>query len=269
MPRISGSPARQRGDPQRVVELPYQPPYHHAALLRFLEPRAVTSLETVTPTSYERHNAAAITIDNGIIQAKLHPPTTTAKLRRFLDLDADSVTIDQHLAKSPLLRPIVKAHPGIRIPGCWDGFELAIRAILGQQVTVKGATTLMNRLVTQWGAPNPATLADAPVETIGLPSKRAETIRTIARAVAAGDLPLDHTLPPNEIIDRICALPGLGPWTANYIAMRALHAEDAFPASDLGLLKAAGVAKPKDLERLAEPWRPYRAYAAFLLWHSL
>ena len=155
------------------------------------------------------------------------------------------------------------------MPGCWDPFELIIRAILGQQVTVKGASTLMNRLVDQFGRPSAAVLADAAVEKIGLPGKRAETIRGVARAVASGELPLDGSIPVEEAIERMVALPGLGPWTANYVAMRALGAPDAFPASDIGLLKASGCGSARELERAAEAWRPWRSYAAFYLWNHL
>lgn len=266
--------ARRSGGPS-VARLPYQPPYNFPALLHFLQPRAVAGLETITLESYQRHQPGLqIKVENGsqALHADIvttNTKATVSKLRRYFDLDADSQAIDQHLAQSPLLKPILQRHQGIRIPGCWDGFELAIRAILGQQVTVKGATTLMNRLVTHWGPPDPAKLADAPVESIGLPSKRAETIRALARAILQGRLELNPSRPVERTIADIQTIPGLGPWTAHYIAMRAHHAEDAFPASDLGLLKAAGVTKPKQLEQLAEPWRPYRAYAAFYLWRSL
>ena len=258
-----------------MTTLPFRSPYNFAALLAFLGPRAVSGLEVVTASAYQRTQpgfSVEVTGGKRALSARIEAEDAAAvagKLRRCFDLDADSRKIDAHLAKSPLLAPLVAAHPGIRIPGCWDGFELAVRAILGQQVTVKGATTLMNRLVTRWGVPNAAKLADAPVEEIGLPLKRAETIRVVARAVAGGTLSLDGTVSACESIERMCALPGLGPWTAHYIAMRAVHAEDAFPASDLGLMKAAGVSTPKQLERLAEPWRPYRAYAAFYLWRGL
>ncbi|HYL34869.1 MAG TPA: 3-methyladenine DNA glycosylase 2, partial [Bryobacteraceae bacterium] len=160
-------------------------------------------------------------------------------------------------------------HPGLRLPGCWDAFELAVRAILGQQVTVKGATTLTGRLVERFGAPRADVLADADLAGIGLPKARAESIRAFARAVSDGQIRFDASVAAPEFVARLCELPGIGAWTANYIAMRALGDPDAFPASDLGLLKAAGASSPRRLEQIAEAWRPWRSYAALYLWESL
>lgn len=271
---------RESAQPAGAMEfvLPYRPPYHWTAIIGFLGPRAITTCETITPESYRReepefslevhHDEAA-----QALRARIATNDTRLlrgivdRLRRFWDLAADGATIADDLERSPLLHPMVKRYRGIRVPGCWDPFELMIRAILGQQVTVKGATTLMNRLVEQFGRPSASVLADARVEQIGLPGKRADTIRAVGRAVADGVLPLDGSIPPTEAIERMVALPGLGPWTANYVAMRALGAPDAFPASDLGLLKAAGANSARELERTAEAWRPWRSYAAFYLWH--
>ena len=259
--------------------LPYRPPYHWEAMMAFLGPRALTTCESVTPECYRRHeaafqlevrhDAAALALrariaasDTGLLRGIVD------RVRRFFDLAADGATIAADLERSPLLRDKVARNRGIRVPGCWDPFELMIRAILGQQVTVRGASTLMNRLVEQFGRPAAEVLAEAPVEQIGLPGKRAETIRGVARAVADGALPLDGSIPAAEAIERMVALPGLGPWTANYVAMRALGAPDAFPASDMGLLKASGARSARELERTAEEWRPWRSYAAFYLWHQ-
>jgi 3-methyladenine DNA glycosylase/8-oxoguanine DNA glycosylase len=167
------------------------------------------------------------------------------------------------------MKPVIKSHPGLRLPGCWDAFELAVRAILGQQVTVKGASTLAGRLVERFGTPKAEVLADADLKSIGLPAARAETIRSFARAVADGRIRLDASASSPDVIREMCALPGVGAWTANYIAMRAFGDPDAFPASDLGLLKAAGVTSARRLEDLAEAWRPWRSYAALYLWESL
>jgi 3-methyladenine DNA glycosylase/8-oxoguanine DNA glycosylase len=173
---------------------------------------------------------------------------------------------------------------GIRVPGAWDPFELAVRAILGQQVSVKGATTLAGRLAEQFGrpikeeaghgltrlAPRPVDLIDARLESIGLPRSRANTIRQLARAVAEGTLQLDASQGLNDIVERLCKVPGLGDWTAQYIAMRAFGEPDAFPSSDLGLRKSAGNShgpvSVRELEHMARKWRPWRAYAAMALW---
>src|SRR5436309_409651 len=174
-----------------------------------------------------------------------------------------------HLRKSPALKGIVASAGGLRLPGCWDPFELAVRAILGQQITVRGASTLAARMVTQFGPPRAEIIAEADLAGIGLPGARAESLRALARAVCDGSLRLDGSAAVSEVIEKLCTLPGIGPWTANYIAMRGLGDPDAFPSSDLGLLKAAGVTSPRRLEALAEAWRPWRSYAALYLWESL
>jgi AraC family transcriptional regulator of adaptative response / DNA-3-methyladenine glycosylase II len=258
------------------LRLTYRPPYNWNALLAFLGPRATTGVEEITSESYRRDGLdVRHAPQTHCIAVRLREAETrslrplVSRLRRMWDLDADIVSITGDLRRSALLRPLVDRHPGIRLPGCWDPFELTVRAILGQQVTVKGATTLMNRAIAMFGAPRAAALADAPVERIGIPGKRAESIRAIARAVTSGEIALDGSMPPEAVIERIRSLPGLGPWTANYVAMRALGAPDAFPASDLGLLKAAGFTSARKLGAAAEAWRPWRSYAAFTLWRSL
>jgi 3-methyladenine DNA glycosylase/8-oxoguanine DNA glycosylase len=252
-----------------TYRLPYRAPYNFAALLAFLGPRALAGHERITAGQYER-DGVRVQLSGG---EALHVIAPAARLRdrvrHIFDVDADPSLIDTHLTRSPLLRPIVARHAGIRVPGCWDGFELIIRAILGQQVTVKGATTLMNRLITRWGLPDANVLANAPVEEIGLPAKRAESIRAVATAVRDGALSLHPGADASLAIERMCSLPGIGPWTAHYTAMRALKSADAFPASDLGLLKASQAKSPRELERISESWRPYRAYAALYLWRSL
>lgn len=206
------------------------------------------------------------------------------RARRIFDLGADPLAIDERLAASPVLTRAVAATPGLRVPGVWDSFELAVRAILGQQITVQGATTLSGRLVRRFGTPvslgddpalthlfpSPAVLAHADLTTIGLPRARAEAIRGLAAAVAAGELVLDAPQGLDEAMPRLRALPGIGEWSAHYIAMRALREPDAFPATDLGLRRAvAGDGAPVSdvvLRRMAEAWRPWRAYAAMYLW---
>jgi len=258
------------------LRLHYRPPFDWTALLNFVRPRAIPDLEMAGADSYERadvkvrHDAAKHCL---IARIEGKSPKSLRRIadqsRVFFDLRANALEIGSQLAKSAPLKSMVKRHPGLRVPGSWDGFELAVRAMLGQQVTVKGATTLAGRLVARFGPPCAETLADADLAVIGLPKARAESMRGFARAVADGRVRFDGAVSSGEMIGRMCELPGIGPWTANYIAMRALGDPDAFPASDLGLLKAAGVSSPRRLEEMAEAWRPWRSYAAMYLWESL
>jgi AraC family transcriptional regulator of adaptative response / DNA-3-methyladenine glycosylase II len=205
------------------------------------------------------------------------------RARRIFDLGADPLQITSALRRSPLLAARLRRAPGLRVPGAWDGFELAVRAVLGQQVSVKGATTLAGRLVQTFGKPvagvgeglthvfpRPEALAEVDLARIGIPGARAETLRALARAVATGGLRLDAAQGLDEAVARLVAIPGIGAWTAHYVAMRALGEPDAFPASDLGLRRAlasGGVApSARELARIAESWRPWRAYAAVALW---
>ena len=162
----------------------------------------------------------------------------------------------------------------------WDGYELAVRAILGQQVTVRAATTLAGRLVHEFGVriaengplthlfPDPRVLAEADLTVIGIPQARAKTIRGLARLVADGELKFFGVADPSALLGRLREIPGVGEWTVQYIAMRGLGEPDAFPASDLGLLRAAGLQSPRQLQGRSEAWRPWRAYAAMHLWRK-
>jgi AraC family transcriptional regulator, regulatory protein of adaptative response / DNA-3-methyladenine glycosylase II len=202
----------------------------------------------------------------------------TERIRAMFDLNADWTSIARNLRTDPVLASQIKAHPGLRVPGCWNGFELAIRAILGQQVSVKGASTLAGRLAKTFGEPFPAAsgiasifptaeaLADAKLASIGLTQARAETIRSLAKAVCKGKVNFDSVADSADFLERLCEIPGIGRWTAEYIAMRALGEPDAFPASDLGLIRASGLNGSRELEQHAEAWRPWRAYAAMHLW---
>ncbi len=212
-----------------------------------------------------------------------------SRLRRVFDLDADPRAVAAHLGGDPVLGPLVARRPGLRVPGTADGFELALRAILGQQVTVRGATTLAGRLARLLAEPLPGAppaithlpisaerLAAATLESItgiGLPRARAECVLALARATAGGELPeLGSDGPPEEptaFVRRLRALPGVGAWTAEYVVMRALHWPDAFPDGDIALGKAMGGLSPARLRAAADAWRPWRAYAAQHLWASL
>jgi AraC family transcriptional regulator of adaptative response / DNA-3-methyladenine glycosylase II len=166
----------------------------------------------------------------------------------------------------------------LRVPGCWHGFELATRAILGQQITVKGATSLAGRIARTFGRPfsaaaglthlfpTPDVLADADLVSVGLTKARAQTIRDFARAVRDGQINFEGIVDTDAFLSRLCEIRGIGKWTAQYVAMRALGEPDAFPSGDLGLLRGAGLANPRELEHHAEAWRPWRAYAAMYLW---
>ena len=211
----------------------------------------------------------------------------------MLDLAADPAKITETLGQDALLTPGLRRHPGLRIPGAFESFEVAVRAVLGQQVSVAAARTLAGRLVDRFGAafgdavttsvlpslaspvpltrvfPRPSDLAEAEFNGLGLTRRRQETLRALSRAVVDGTLDFDAD--PNEVREALSVLPGIGPWTVEYVALRALADPDAFPASDLVLRKAAGQGTPlskKILEARAEAWRPWRAYAAAHLWRA-
>jgi 3-methyladenine DNA glycosylase/8-oxoguanine DNA glycosylase len=200
------------------------------------------------------------------------------RIRAMFDLNADWAAIAEGLAVDPVLAVHMKANPGLRVPGCWNGFELAIRAILGQQITVKGATTLAGQVVRALGQPfsasaslthlfpSPEVLADAKLAGLGLTKSRCETIRALARAVCDGQISFEGIVDSEDFLARMCELPGIGKWTAQYVAMRALGEPDAFPSGDLGLLRALALRSPRELEQRAEAWRPWRAYASMYLW---
>jgi len=268
---------KRQGRESGAVELrlAFRPPYDAAGLLAFLGKRALPEVEEVAEESYRR--TVRLARQTGVLQAtigskdlkiRLDLPASARlldavdRVRRMFDLSADPAAVEQHLSADSVLAPLVASRPGLRIPGAWDGFELAVRAVLGQQVSVAGARTLAARIVERYGDqlgerrlfPRAESLADAPLEEIGLPRKRAETIREIARRNA----------------EDLGAIKGVGPWTREYVALR-LGDPDAFPASDLVLRKAYSRLAGRDvtakqLERAAESWRPWRGYAALHLW---
>jgi len=280
-------------DNQYLFRLRFRPPYNWEHILTFLESRAIPGVESVESGKYRRtislngnHGYLEVALDEkntGLIaQVQFTDPMSlffiTERIRAMFDLNADWLAIVQSLRADPILSCRVDAAPGIRVPGCWSGFELAVRAILGQQITVKGASVLAGRIVAKFGRPfvvtealthlfpSPEILADANVASIGLPAARAATIRALARAVCDQRVKFEGNIDPSAFISNLCEIPGIGAWTAHYVAMRALGEPDAFPSSDLGLLRATGVKSPQELERCAEAWRPWRAYAAIYLW---
>src|SRR6266852_4142651 len=225
-----------------------------------------------------RGNALALTL-TPFRRERAQSLEIAGRVRRMFDLDADPLQIAAALSTDPRLGPSVRARPGLRIPGAWDPFEFSVRAILGQQVSVRAATTFAGRLVQAFGTrssspalglthlfPAPERLASAPLERIGLTRARAESIRCVARSAQALR---DRPESLEGLVDRLCTFPGVGPWTAHYLAMRAFGEADAFPAGDLGLRKASRQPSSAALERLSSAWRPWRAYAAMHLWSSL
>lgn len=265
-----------------TLRLHYRPPYDAEALLGFLAARAIPGLEKVDISGYTRVvPGGMITLAPAKDHIALRVSTADARLlarlvsrcRRLLDLDAEPHAIASVLGATSLA-PLVERRPGLRVPGAFDGFELAVRAVVGQQVSVAGARTLLGRIVARAGEPvgdghlfpTPERLAEADLEGLGLTGRRVRTLRELARLVADGELDLDGAQDPADAAARLLAVPGIGPWTTGYIAMRALRDPDAWPSGDLGLLRA--------MRRLAisdddtERWRPWRAYAALHLWSA-
>lgn len=283
--------ALRSGD-QYYFRLSFRPPYHWQAMLDFLAPRATPGIELVENSVYRR--TISMNSIEGYFEVSLDEPDAlliridfpdprslfiiVERIRAMFDINADWSSIAKTLRCDPVLGAIVKSEPGIRVPGCWDGFELAVRAILGQQVTVRGATSLAGRLSAQFGKkfagakglthlfPSAQVLSSARLTSIGLTTARAETIRVLARTVASGKLKFEGVVDSENFRRRLCEIPGIGAWTAQYISMRALGEPDAFPSSDLGLLRASGLGSARELESRAERWRPWRAYAAMYLW---
>ncbi|HWP64934.1 MAG TPA: DNA-3-methyladenine glycosylase 2, partial [Candidatus Limnocylindria bacterium] len=278
------------------LRLAYRPPLDWASLLAFLGARAIPGVEHADGTTYRRTIAVgeqagtlAVCAERETLQLDVTLPGSSAlfhvvtRVRRMLDLDADPARIAGELGSDPLLARSVALRPGLRIPGAWDPFECAVRAVVGQQVSVRTATTLVGRIADAFGRrvasdhpalthvfPTPAVLADAPLERIGILGARARAIRALAAAVASGTLVLDGTASADETAARLAALPGIGEWTTQYVLLRALGEPDAFPAGDLALRRAAGngagALSARALAARAESWRPWRGYAAVHLW---
>ena len=264
-----------------TFRLGYRPPYDWDSIIRFLAARAIPGVETVSTDEYRRNismdgRTGTISIrplpEKNCLELHILYPDPSAlfriveRVRKIFDLGADPAEVAAHLRQDSTLNPIVRRYPGLRVPGCWDGFEMAVRAILGQQVSVKGASTMAGRVAAEFGSPSPAgegvlfptaeTLALADLTRIGVTRQRALSIRDLASAVATGEIAFDGTLDPPRLEEKMTVIRGIGPWTAQYVAMR-LGEPDAFPAGDLYL---------RDVAHEAEGWRPWRAYAAMYLW---
>jgi AraC family transcriptional regulator of adaptative response / DNA-3-methyladenine glycosylase II len=260
------------------VPLPYSGPLDWRGMLGYFAARAIPGVEHVTGESYRRMiGAGAVELlpggdDHLVLRAELaggaDAEEAAQRARRMMSLDHDLEEASRHLAGDPIVGPLVAARPGLRVPGAWDPFEIGVRAIVGQQVTVAGANTLMGRLVRRIGLPDPAVLSEADLTGLGLTGARAEAIRSFARAVADGTVRLDGSADLDELVASIVALDGLGAWTAQYIALR-LGEPDACPTTDLGLRRAVARRAGDPGARiadLAERWRPWRALAATHLW---
>ncbi|WP_028081995.1 AlkA N-terminal domain-containing protein [Solimonas soli] len=247
-------------------------PFPWPALLAYLDMRLIDGYERIADACYERRGegyALRVRHDarRGALQVEAQGMTRAAARARVEPLFSprhDGHAIDAALARDALLAPRIARCPGFRPLGCWSAFELCLRTVIGQQVTVAAARTLMARLLARCGEPTPARVAAANLDALGMPGARVAAIRAFAAAVAAGDIALDAAWP--ALNERLSRQPGFGPWTRAYLAIRLGRDADAFPDSDIGLLRAAGIATPKALRARAEAWRPYRGHAATLLW---
>jgi AraC family transcriptional regulator of adaptative response / DNA-3-methyladenine glycosylase II len=283
------------------LALPYREPYDWNRLMAFFAARAIPGLERIVERRYQRavrigdtQGVIDIRDEGGSIALTVHGIATemlfpvAQRVRGMFDVDAPIDDIAAVLGRDPQLRAWLRGCPGLRVPGAWDGWELAVRAILGQQVSVRAATTLAGRIVEAYGEtlaqddsgqmpnrlfPTPARLARARLERLGIVRSRARSIRALARAVLDGGVRFDATGQCEAFREALTRIPGIGDWTADYVAMRAIKDPDAFPAADLGLLRAFDHAagrrlRPRELLKRAERWRPWRAYAALLIWNS-
>lgn len=273
-----------------TLRLRYRPPYDWDSMLGFLRARAVEGIERVDARSYTRTvldegeaGTIWITHQAPCLEVTIRFPRVrslaalVARVRRVFDLDADVKSIGQHLSLDPLLAALVRARPGLRAPGAWEGFELAVRAILGQQVTVEAGRQLAGKLAAICGArsgdpalpllfPTTHDVAKADLTSLGMPRARKDTLVAMAKAAIAQPSLFEPRATLEQTLLRLRGIPGIGDWTAQYIALRAAREPDAFPSSDVALLRAAGRPKPAELLARAEKWRPWRAYAAQHLW---
>jgi len=291
-------------DEVATFELPFKSPFDWPRLLRFFGGRATPGVEAVEDGAYRR--AIDWAGHGGTLSVRLHPrkrclvasiegpvsrhaDALAAPIAKMFDLHADPKKIGAELAADPWLAPLVEAVPGLRVPGAWSGFELVVRAIVGQQVSVKAATTIIGRLVqragerieghphenTAWRFPTPAALAAVDLAQIGMPGKRVAALQGFAHAVATGDVPLDSsTADADSLRAALLALPGIGPWTVEYVAMRAWRDPDAWPAWDLVLMQSIcardpSLVRPTQQRTRTDTWRPWRAYAAMHLWNEV
>jgi AraC family transcriptional regulator of adaptative response / DNA-3-methyladenine glycosylase II len=290
----------EKASPETItLQLSSRPPFAWLGILGFLSMRMLKGVEQVEGNEYSR--TVRIGSRKGWVRVRHVPekhalvveithsltpvlPVVLGRLRHMFDLSARPDIISAHLMQDGILADIVARNPGLRVPGAFDGFELAVRAILGQQVTVKGATTLAGRFAEAFGdpiatpypeltrlSPTPQRVATASIEEIaglGIIRTRARSIITLAEEVASGRLKLEAGVQPEATIKQLVTLPGIGNWTAHYIAMRALRWPDAFPKEDIALRSRLGGVSAARAELLSQAWRPWRSYATLYLWQS-
>ena len=295
--QTSGDASRPDATDTACLQLSYRPPLHWTGILEFLRARMMAGVECLEDEAYcrtvrvgphrgwiaVRHlplkNALTVEFARSLTPAL---PALLGRLRNLFDLSARPDLIAAHLRQDKALRADVRRNPGLRVPGAFDGFELAVRAILGQQITVKAATTLAGRFANAFGeeictpfaalsrlSPLPSAIANATVDNIaklGIISARAKCILALARAFESGGLRLDPGANPQNVMAQLVALPGIGPWTAHYIAMRALRWPDAFPTKDIVILKNLGGVTAQEADALSQRWRPWRSYAVLHIW---
>jgi AraC family transcriptional regulator of adaptative response / DNA-3-methyladenine glycosylase II len=284
-----------------TLQMCYRPPYDWTGMLAFLKARQLSGVEWVADDSYARtvrlgdrtgwirvteakgKRALAVEFTHSLSPVL---PALLSRLRALFDLDARPDIIRRYLGKDKRLGPLVRANPGMRVPGAFSGFEMGMRAILGQQVTVKAATTVAGRLVAAFGdpvatpfpkldriTPSSARLAQATVDDLaplGIVGARCRSIIALAQADVAGALPLEGGVAhdPEAFVERLLQLPGVGAWTAHYIAMRASRWPDAFPSGDVAVLKSLGGVTPRQADELSQAWRPWRSYAVLHFWQG-
>lgn len=284
-----------------AFQLPYSPPYDWAGTLEFLKGRSIQDIEIVTTDFYARtvgigrhtgeikvthlpsHHSLQVEFSDSLEKVL---PELKRRVTNLFDLEAEPEKINAHLGNHGILASSIIRNPGLRVPGAFDGFEMAVRSILGQQITVKAATTLSSRFVLAFGkkirsplspglcriAPQAgkiASLNQGDIAQLGIISARARSIIHVAQAFSTGQVKLEPGMDPEETIARLVKLPGIGPWTAHYLVMRGLNYRDAFPKEDIALQKAMGRITAKEADQLSQPWRPYRSYAVLHLWLTL
>jgi AraC family transcriptional regulator of adaptative response / DNA-3-methyladenine glycosylase II len=287
--------ARQKTTQQQDhyrFQLRFRPPYHWPGMLNFLAERITPGVEVVDQTGYRRtisvnscHGYFEVSPDSANdavdVRVNIADPRSlyliVERIRGMFDLNADWATIAQSLGTDSVLGSLIRAEPGMRVPGCWNGFELAVRAILGQKMSLKSATALAGQIVKSYGQriseveglthlfPSPEIFADAKLTDVGLTEKRAETIRALARAVCDGAISFERIVESEAFLAQIREICGIDSATAQYIAMRALGNPDAFPTGDQSLVRALGLRTSGELQERAEAWRPWRSYASMYL----
>lgn len=278
-----------------LFQLRFRPPYHWKGMLGFLAAHATPGVEAVDLRCYRRsisvngcHGYFEVSLDEEreALAARVQIPDSSTlyliveRIRGMFDLNADWAAIAQSLGTDPELTSRIAAEPGLRVPGCWSGFELTTRAILGQEISVKGANVLAGKIVRFFGKPisgadnlthlfpTPEILAGAKLAGLGLTKKQEETIRALACAVCNGQISFERIVDSDVFLAQLGEILGLDRWSAQYLAMRALGEPDAVPTGDLDLLRALGLKTSGELEKRAEAWRPWRSYASMYLWST-